>query len=337
MSDKISRRSFFNRSAAAGALGFLAASGLDKPVYGMSGSQEIGTVIDLTKCDGCKELETPLCVSACRQKNKANFPEPVHPIQDYWPQTKHEDWSDKKGLTSRLTPYNWNFVEHVQVEHNGKIEEVSVLRRCMHCDNATCQKLCPFSAINKDGNGAVSINENICLGGAKCRDVCPWGIPQRQAGVGIYLDIAPTLAGGGVMYKCDLCRDLLAQGEKPRCETACPNQAMISGPKEEMKDYAKKRAQEIGGYIYGDTQNGGTSTFYVSKVPFEKISQAIAAAKKAEDDKNPGRPLMPENVENYLDTEKGMALGILTAPIAGTAFALVAAYKTMKGEKVDDR
>lgn len=337
MSDKISRRSFFQRSAAAGALSFLAASGLNKPVYGMTNSQEIGTVIDLSKCDGCKNLETPLCVSACRQKNEAKFPEPVTLIKDYWPQTTHEDWSDKRGLTNRLTPYNWNYVEHVEVNHDGETEDVYVMRRCMHCDNATCQKICPFSAINKDASGAVTINENICFGGAKCRDVCPWGIPQRQAGVGLYLDLAPTLAGGGVMYKCDLCRDLLAKGEKPRCETVCPKNAITSGPKEEMNVFAKTRAQEINGYIYGDIQNGGTSTFYVSKVPFSKINEAIAAAKKAQDDAKPGRPLMPEDVENYLDTEKGMAIGVLTAPVAGAALAAITVYKTLKGEKVDDK
>lgn len=338
MSDRnsISRRTFFKRSTAAGVLSFLAASGLNKTAYGMTDSQEIGTVIDLTKCDGCANLDTPLCVSSCRQKNKDNFPEPVKPIQPYWPQTKFEDWSEKRGLTTRLTPYNWNYVEHVQVEDKGKLEDIYVMRRCMHCDNPTCQKICPFSAIKKDKSGAVSINDEICFGGAKCRDVCPWGIPQRQAGVGLYLDVAPTFAGGGVMYKCDLCRDLVAKGEKPRCETACPKGAISSGPKEEMKNYAKMQAEEIGGYVYGDIQNGGTSTFYVSKVPFAKISKAIAEAKKAKNDTGPGRPLLPENVENYLDTEKGMAVGVLTAPVAGAALAVFTAYKAMKGEKVDE-
>lgn len=336
MSDRMSRRTFFKRSSAAGILSFFAASGLSKPVFGITNTEEIGTVIDLTKCDGCAHLDTPLCVTACRQKNKENFPEPVKPIEPYWPQKKFEDWSDKRGVTDRLTPYNWNFIEHIQVEHDGMLEDVHLMRRCMHCDNPTCQKICPFSAISKDKSGAVSINDEICFGGAKCRDVCPWGIPQRQAGVGLYLDVAPTFAGGGVMYKCDLCRDLLAQGGKPRCETACPTKAIISGPKEEMKSFAKKRAEEIGGYIYGDLQNGGTSTFYVSKVPFEKISKAIAAAKKAKNDTNTGRPLMPENVENYLDTEKGMAIGALIAPFAGASLAAYTAYKTMKGEKIDD-
>jgi hypothetical protein len=139
------------------------------------------------------------------------------------------------------------------------------------------------------------------------------------------------------MYKCDLCHDLLAKGEKPRCESACPRGALLSGPKAEMKEYAQKTAQEIGGYVYGDSQNGGTSTFYISKVPFDKISKAIADNKKAKNDTSPGRPLMPEEVENYLSTEKGIAMGVLTAPIAGAALAVMTAYKTMKGEKVDEK
>lgn len=335
MSRSISRRTFFKRSASASVLGFLAASGLNKNAYGNSNLEEIGTVIDLSKCDGCRNLDTPLCVSACRSKNQANFPQPAEPIQPYWPQKKYEDWSGKRDLTDRLTPYNWTFVEHVRVEEDNELLDVFIPRRCMHCDNAACQKLCPFSAISKDAAGAVSINENICLGGAKCRDVCPWGIPQRQAGVGLYLDLAPTFAGGGVMYKCNMCHDLLAKNEKPRCETACPQNAISSGPKKEMKEYARKLAAETNGYVYGDTQNGGTSTFYVSKVSFAKINQAIAADKKAKNDTAHGRPLMTENVTNYLDTQKGAALGAITAPFAGAALAALTAYKTMKGEKSD--
>ncbi|UTW69420.1 4Fe-4S dicluster domain-containing protein [Anaerobacillus sp. HL2] len=82
----------------------------------------------------------------------------------------------------------------------------------MHCIDAPCQKLCPFGVIRKKPNkGAVKIDTNFCMGGAKCRTVCPWDIPQRQAGVGLYMKLAPDLAGGGVMYKCDMCSDLLAK------------------------------------------------------------------------------------------------------------------------------
>lgn len=334
MDKNISRRTFLKRSTAASLLGALAATGLSNPVHAAELNEEkLGTLIDLTRCDGCPNSPTPLCVTACRQHNQERFPEPQKPLKYYWPQKKVEDWSNKKDLTTRLTPYNWTFVEKVRVEHNGVEQEVNVPRRCMHCDNPTCMKLCPFSAISKDSTGAVAIDDEVCFGGAKCRDVCPWGIPQRQAGVGLYLQIAPDLAGGGVMFKCDLCVDLLAAGKQPACIQACPQGALTIGPREEIKAMAHKKAQEIGGYIYGDQENGGTSTLYVSSVPFDKIDQAIKADKKKKEDTSPGRPGMPLNVDNYLESEKGLFYSALIAPFAGAAAAGITAYRTLKGDK----
>lgn len=333
MGDNISRRTFLKRSTAAGLLSALAATGLNKTVLAAELKQEkLGTLIDLTKCDGCKGLDAPLCVSACGHHNKSRFPEPQKPLKYYWPQKKVEDWSEKRDLKTRLTPYNWTFVDNVKVEHNGIEQEVSVPRRCMHCDNPTCMKICPFSAIEKDKTGAVSIDDGACFGGAKCRDVCPWGIPQRQAGVGIYLDFVPDLAGGGVMYKCDMCVELLAKGEKPACVSACPKGALSIGPREAIRKQAYDIAKEMGGYIYGDNENGGTATLYVSAVPFEKIDQAIKADKEKKKDTSLGRPGMPINVENYLSTEKGMFMSAIMAPFAGAAVAGLTAYRTLKGK-----
>lgn len=338
MKEEISRRTFLKRSVAAGAVSTIALSGINKVVEAseLQGNEK-GTIIDLTKCDGCKGEPIPLCVTACKTKNEARFPDPdPKDIQPYWPQKKFEDWSDKKDMTNRLTPYNWTFVDHVEVDHNGQKQEVFVPRRCMHCDNPTCLSLCPFGAISKDKQGAVSIDEEFCMGGAKCRDACPWDIPQRQAGVGLYLKIAPELAGGGVMYKCDFCADLLQKGQVPACVTACPKNAITLGSKEEMKQQAYKMAKEINGYVYGDKENGGTSIFYVSKVPFEKIDEAIKKDKAAKKDMKPGRPLMPVEVENKLDSLNGMMLSAIIAPIAGAATAGVVAYRTLKGEKKNE-
>ncbi|RXT07943.1 4Fe-4S dicluster domain-containing protein [Ammoniphilus sp. CFH 90114] len=334
MSNNISRRTFLKRTAASSAIGAVAVSGLKTVVSAKNiEDQRMGTVIDLTVCDGCRDEPVPLCVSACSKKNAARFPEPQQPIKPYWPQKKYEDWSDQREVTDRLTPYNLTFVDRVEVEHEGRKEEVFVPRRCMHCDEPTCMKLCPFAAIEKSSSGAVTIDDEICMGGAKCRDACPWDIPQRQAGVGLYMKLLPELAGGGVMYKCDFCADLLEKGMEPACVTSCPKQAIILGSKEEMKALAYERAKEVGGYVYGDKQNGGTATFYVSKVPFEKIDQAIRQDKLTTKDQLPGRPGMSIDIENKLDTFDGMMMSALIAPIAGAAAAGIAAYRTMKGEK----
>jgi len=34
--------------------------------------------------------------------------------------------------------------------------------------------------MEKTAEGAVVIDHESCFGGAKCRSVCPWNIPQRQ-------------------------------------------------------------------------------------------------------------------------------------------------------------
>ncbi|MFN7249436.1 MAG: 4Fe-4S dicluster domain-containing protein [Anaerobacillus sp.] len=338
--NNISRRTFLKRSAQATVTAGVIATTSNKVFAEVDADVKgyIGSIIDLTKCDGCVNYDTPLCVSVCKTKNEHRFPQPEGPLKDYWPQKRHEDYSKEQERIDRLTPYNWTFIEQVEVEHNGLSELVSVPRRCMHCIDAPCQKLCPFGVIEKTEQGAVKIDEFFCMGGAKCRDVCPWDIPQRQAGVGVYMHIAPDLAGGGVMYKCDMCSDLLAKGESPACETSCPTGAIEFGPVDEMRKLAHEKATEMGGYVYGDDENGGTLTFYVSKVPFDKINGAIikskAEAQAISQDKRPsGRPNMEPKVGNLLDTTKGLMLATLIAPIAGAATAGIAAYKTLKGKK----
>ncbi|MDD2422266.1 MAG: 4Fe-4S dicluster domain-containing protein [Heliobacteriaceae bacterium] len=332
---KLTRRDFFKRSVAAGVAGGLVSTGLNQSALAATVPSQ-GTFYDLTKCDGCPGLPAPACVRACREENRARFPQPAGPIEPYWPKPTKEDWSDKKDLTNRLTPYNWTFVQKVTVEHQGRPVTVAVPRRCMHCDHPPCAGLCPFGVINKTPEGPVVTNQELCFGGAKCRDVCPWGIPARQAGVGIYLQIAPKYLGAGVMYKCDGCYRRISAGKQPACVAACPQGAVYSGEKQAMLAQAKARAREIGGFIYGEKENGGTAVFYVSPVPFEKIDQALLAQKAQQPNPgSPGFPGMPVTAENYLDSPNGLAGGFLVAPVAGAFAAGLAAYKTLKGGAAD--
>lgn len=326
----ITRRTFLKRAALSGVTAAVVLSGTEKAAAQMSPHQEYATIINLTKCDGCSHLDTPACVSACRSKNQSRFPEPEKPIGDYWPQPFHEDWSDKQQIIDRLTPYNWTYVQHLEVEHQGRKVRVHIPRRCMHCDNPPCSGLCPFGVIDNTPEGAVVIDTDMCFGGAKCRDVCPWGIPQRQAGVGLYKKVAPKFAGGGVMYKCDMCIDLIQEGKEPACVAACPNQAITLGTKEEMRAYAHRWADENQGHIYGDLENGGTATFYLSQIPFENIDQAI---KEQENDGKPGRPSMEVGINNPLDEPGNMAKAFAIAPVAGVLAAGLSVYKIMQGEE----
>lgn len=311
------RRAFFKFSAV------MTASPLVADIELSKANSQLMSIIDLDLCDGCAGLDMPKCVSACKTHNQSKFPDPQKPLMNYWPQKKHEDYSDKKDMIDRLTPYNWTFIQKVEVD--GKT--INIPRRCMHCDNPPCQKLCPFGVISKDEYGAVDIDKDFCFGGAKCRDACPWGIPQRQAGVGLYLKIAPKLAGGGVMYKCDMCKDLLNKNQKPACETSCPKNAIKFAPKNEIMSIVNRENR----HIYGLNENGGTSTIYLSSVDFGLIDAAIS--KKYENLPNKmGRPHMAR-VDSPLQNSQNLAMAVMIAPVAAVGAAVGAALKWSKKER----
>lgn len=174
ITESIDRRTFLKRATVAGVTAGTMLSGVDKiKALAATDTNQMGSLIDLTKCDGCKGEKIPRCVLACRDKNAEHYPQPEYPLKNYWPQKKHEDWSDNPERIDRLTPYNWTFVEQVEVEHNGVKKELNIPRRCMHCLDAPCQKLCAFGTIHKSEQGAVYIDRDFCMGGSKCRTVCP--------------------------------------------------------------------------------------------------------------------------------------------------------------------
>jgi Fe-S-cluster-containing dehydrogenase component len=324
MSDKgISRRSFLKTAA-----GVAAAAGLNVPKKAQA-SQTGGyaTLIDLSLCDGCPGKKIPACVNACRTINIAKVPEPVDPIPVPYPTKIVEDWSKKKDVIDRLTPYNPLFIQKAKVDINGEENTFNIPRRCMHCDKPACALICPFSANHKSTTGAVVIDKNTCFGGAKCKAVCPWGIPQRQSGVGLYLDVAPELMGNGVMFKCDMCEDRIVKGGKPACVEACPRNAVVFDTKEEIYAEAEKRAAIMKGYIYGMKENGGTSTVYVSPVPFEDINSAIK--------KSDGKPHMGE-VKSNMKKSEGMAKAVMASPAIGIAAGVVLGAVALKNRNTDE-
>ncbi len=323
MSDKtsgISRRSFLK---AAGGAAITAGLGLPKPSRATEPGS-LATLIDLSLCDGCPGRETPACVAACRAKNLVNVPEPVYPIPQPFPRGMIEDWSQKQDVTDRLTPYNYLVVQNAEVDDGERKQIVHIPRRCMHCDNPGCATICPFSANHKNKTGAVVIDRDLCFGGAKCRTVCPWNIPQRQSGVGLYLKVAPTLAGNGVMFKCDLCQDRLVEGKQPVCIDACPRNAMLIGYRDEIYREAERRAEARNGFIYGKNENGGTGTLYVSPVSFEKLNAAIA--------KGPGNPHL-KPVKRPLAATDTLGTLLLLSPVVGLAAGIVAAAGAVKPSK----
>lgn len=84
---------------------------------------------------------------------------------------------------------------------------LSVPMMCMHCEEPSCMKVCPVSAIAKSDGGAVLIDSKKCIGCKMCISACPVGNISFNA-------------KEKKLIKCDLC-----EGD-PMCAKLCSSGAI---------------------------------------------------------------------------------------------------------------
>lgn len=98
----------------------------------------------------------------------------------------------------------------------------SISSACMHCQKPICVEVCPSKAMHKREDGIVLVDQSKCLGCRLCEQACPYGAPQFNE-------------EKGVMSKCDMCQDLMANNEKPACVASCPQRALDVGELSELQ------------------------------------------------------------------------------------------------------
>jgi len=194
---------------------------------------------DSTKCIGCRA-----CQSACK---------------DY--RMLPAAGSDKRYDM----PLDLNAKNHTLIKLYKEEESASFVKlQCMHCNDPGCVSACPVSALIKQVNGVVTYDKDKCIGCRYCMIACPFDVPTFE-----YDKTFP------VIMKCDFCKDLLAEGKVTECARVCPTGAIVFGTREEMLKEARKRIDsdpdKYINHIYGEKEVGGTSVFYLSSVPFEKL------------------------------------------------------------------
>ncbi len=151
--------------------------------------------VDTRHCSGCKT-----CQAACIDKNNLN-----------------------RGVLWRRV-YEINEGDWIQ-KGNAWIHKISAYNvsiSCNHCDDPLCVKNCPTTAMHKDKNGIVSVDENKCIGCRYCEWSCPYGAPKYDE-------------SKGVMSKCNLCADFLEEGKSPACVAACPMRVLDFGELNELQ------------------------------------------------------------------------------------------------------
>ena len=89
-----------------------------------------------------------------------------------------------------------------------------VTTACHHCLEPGCMSACPVDAYEKDPvTGIVKHLDDQCFGCQYCTLACPYDVPKYHS-------------GKGIVRKCDMCSDRLADGEAPACVQACPHEAI---------------------------------------------------------------------------------------------------------------
>ena len=161
-----------------------------------------------------------------------------------------KDWNDHPRTTLyELSSTNWITMEPPVLEG---LSPIWGRNSCMHCEFPMCAAVCPVEAITKYDEGPVVINQETCIGCEYCIYACPWGVIARN-------DITHKAS------KCTMCSDRVSENKNPFCVQACPVQALDFGFQDEISAKARRRAEESGGYVYGDREAGGTQLLYILK------------------------------------------------------------------------
>jgi carbon-monoxide dehydrogenase iron sulfur subunit len=84
--------------------------------------------------------------------------------------------------------------------------------QCQHCEDAPCVAVCPTGALYVDDEGVVHAAPARCIGCKACLLVCPFGAAQWDP-------------HARTVVRCDLCGDLIEEGQVPYCVAACPTHA----------------------------------------------------------------------------------------------------------------
>jgi Fe-S-cluster-containing dehydrogenase component len=87
---------------------------------------------------------------------------------------------------------------------------------CQHCATPACVAVCPTEASQKLEDGTVQIDKSRCIGCQFCVMACPYNVR--------YLN-----EDEGVIEKCTLCEQKMAQGELPQCVEQCGARARFFG------------------------------------------------------------------------------------------------------------
>ncbi len=187
-------------------------------------------VIDTSVCrrdQGCTD-----CIAACHR---------VHNVPALPDAQEEVKWIWKEPLTEALPDVRQQYLPEAMAEQQ-------VLVFCNHCDVPACTKVCPTGATWKREDGIVMMDWHRCIGCRYCIAACPYGSRSFN-----WRDPRPYIAQvdpafptrtRGVVEKCNLCEERLADGLPPACVEGCPQKAMVFGDLKDPTSEVRRRLAE---------------------------------------------------------------------------------------------
>jgi len=168
---------------------------MKKPNESSTKYTQIAFHVDMSLCTGCKA-----CMVACKDKHDLDVGVNWRRVVEY---TGGEWVKDGDAFRQSI------FCYYVSIS-------------CNHCIDPICVESCPTTAMHKEENGVVSLDQDKCVGCRYCQWGCPFGAPQYDR-------------KKGQMTKCDFCMDYLAGRQDPACVAACPTRALHFGELEALE------------------------------------------------------------------------------------------------------
>ena len=190
-----------------------------------------GFLIDASRCIDCRA-----CLVACSVENNV-------------PMKSTRIWMKESIVTGEIPD----------------LKQYTAPFHCMHCTDPSCVSACTVGALQQNGDGIITYDDQACIGCRYCMYACPFEVPHFQWDKQFAL-----------ITKCDLCVSRLEEGQsEPACAATCPTDAIQFGKKEDMLVMAHERIKDQPDryidHVFGEHENGGTSTFYISPIPFDQL------------------------------------------------------------------
>ncbi len=242
------------------------------PKHKYDGDYRWGMAIDLNACTGCGA-----CVVACQAENNI-------PIVG----------RDQVRLAREL---HWIRIDRY---YSGPEENPDIVYQpmlCQHCENASCETVCPVLATVHNDEGLNEMVYNRCVGTRYCQNNCPYKVrrfnffdhwKEYKGSQNLVWNPDVTVRTRGIMEKCSFCVQriqekkinakkegrLVRDGEIiPACQQTCAADAIVFGNTNDSESQVSKLQEEQHAFRVLEILNNKPQISYLSKVRNKERTQ----------------------------------------------------------------